>query len=432
MRTGPSIIGILLFFGFLFLVDLYVFSGVKAMTSGLEPRTRKIINWTYWIISVGLMVAIASFSIFATFNKGFPRSFMTLLGIFVLFFLPKLIFSVFLIGEDAYRIFRGIFAAGHNLVMRDADKMALFESRRRFISTIAAGAAAIPFLGILHGMTSGKFRFRVHRETLYFPDLPEAFDGFTITQLSDIHVGSFDPEGDREDIRRGIAIANNEKSDLFVFTGDLVNNIADEMDPWVEEFGKLRAPMGQFSILGNHDYGDYIPWDSAEAKEANMQKLYGVHGKLGFRLMRNDHTVIEKDGQQLFLVGVENWGTGGFKKNGDLDVALKNVPTDAFKILLSHDPSHFDEIVSQHKTHIHLTLSGHTHGAQFGVEIPGIKFSPVQFRYPHWAGLYEETKRYIYVNRGFGFLAFPGRVGIWPEITVLTLRRGAAGNSVVS
>ncbi|HLG02944.1 MAG TPA: metallophosphoesterase, partial [Bacteroidia bacterium] len=176
----------------------------------------------------------------------------------------------------------------------------------------------------------------------------------------------------------------------------------------------------------NHDYGDYVPWPSEEAKKENMQKLYATHAGMGFRLLLNQHSVLEKDGQQLYLIGVENWGSGGFKKKGELDIALNGIPENAFKVLLSHDPSHFDEIVSQHERHIHLTLSGHTHGAQFGVEIPGIKFSPVQFRYPHWAGLYEEAKRYIYVNRGFGFLAFPGRVGIWPEITVLTLRRGIA------
>jgi uncharacterized protein len=377
---------------------------------------------------IGWMIAVFFFSPAAE-GKGFPRSFMTFFGVWLMFLVPKLLFAIFLLGEDVFRLFRGIFAAGKNAISDSPDKMALFESRRKFISTIAAVTAAIPFVGIAHGMIAGKFRFRVRRETVFFPDLPDAFDGFTITQLSDIHVGSFDPENHREEIRRGIVLANEQKSDLFVFTGDLVNNAADEMDPWIEEFSKLHAPMGQYSILGNHDYGDYVSWDSKEHKEANMRKLYKTHEKLGFRLMRNEHTVIEKNGQQLFLVGVENWGTGGFKQNGDLDAALRGVPENAFKVLLSHDPSHFDTIVSQHRTQIHLTLSGHTHGAQFGVEIPGIKFSPVQFRYPHWAGLYEETKRYLYVNRGFGFLGFPGRVGIWPEVTVLTLRKGTASLS---
>lgn len=425
MRTGPTVLGMLIFVAILLLIDWYVFSGVKAATSALAARTRRIIHWTYWILNISLAVSMCLLPLIANFNKGMPRPIMSFFGIWVLVFVPKLVFLIFLLGEDIYRVLRGIFAVGRNVIVNDADKMELFESRRRFISTIAAATAAIPFLGIIHGMATGKFRYRVHRETIYFPDLPDAFDGFTITQLSDIHVGSFDPESDREDVRHGIELANAENSDLFVFTGDLVNNIAVEMDPWIDEFSKLRAKHGQFSILGNHDYGDYVPWDSKEEKEANMQKLYATHALLGFRLMRNENVVIEKGGDKLHLIGVENWGSGGFKKKGDLDLALQGVPDDGFKLLLSHDPSHFDEIVSQHPKQIHLTLSGHTHGAQFGVEIPGIKWSPVKYRYPHWAGLYDEAKRFIYVNRGFGFLAFPGRVGIWPEITVLTLKKGA-------
>jgi uncharacterized protein len=427
MRTGPTILGVLLFCGFFLLIDIYVFTGVRASTSALEPRTRRIIHWAYWIINTALVATMASFFLFMSSSggKGFPRSFMTFFGVFILFFVPKLVFALFLLGEDVYRLLRSVVAGIRNMTASGpGDKMELFESRRRFISTVAVAAAAVPFLGILHGMASGKFRFRVRRESVFFPDLPDAFDGFTITQLSDIHVGSFDPERDRADIRRGIALANEQNSDLFVFTGDLVNNIAKEMDPWIDEFRQLKGKHGQFSILGNHDYGDYVPWDSRAEKDANMQQLFATHASLGFRLMRNENAVIEKNGQKLHLIGVENWGSGGFKQNGDLDLALQGVPADGFKVLLSHDPSHFDEKVSQHPTHVHLTLSGHTHGAQFGVEIPGIKFSPVQFRYPHWAGLYEQTKRYIYVNRGFGFLGFPGRVGIWPEVAVITLRKG--------
>jgi predicted MPP superfamily phosphohydrolase len=272
-------------------------------------------------------------------------------------------------------------------------------------------------------MVAGRFRFRVRRETLYFDDLPAAFDGFTITQLSDIHIGSFDPESHRDEVREGLKLAQDQQSDLFVFTGDLVNNQAEEMLPWKNEFGVLKAPFGQFSILGNHDYGDYLyGFDPSPAKTKNFEQLVATHGEIGFNLMRNQHTVLEKNGEKIYLLGVENWGKG-FKQEGKLNLALDGVPDDAFKILLSHDPSHFDEEVSKHESQIHLTLSGHTHGAQFGVEIPGIKWSPVQFRYSRWAGIYNEAKRYLYVNRGFGFLGFPGRVGIWPEVTVLTLKR---------
>ncbi|HEU4717318.1 MAG TPA: metallophosphoesterase [Bacteroidia bacterium] len=421
MHRAPGFIGILIFVVFLLLIDFYVFSGVKAITSGYSSRTKKIVQWTFWSINAGLYLWMFALVLFTSFSKGFPRSFMMFVGAWVLFFIPKLVFSLFLLGEDVYRLLRGFYSLGHNVLTKN-DPMEFGSSRRKFISTVAAATAAIPFAGIIHGLTAGKFRFRVRREEVFFPDLPDAFDGFTITQLSDIHIGSFDPDSDRDEVRRGIAMANAEKSDLFVFTGDLVNNMASEMDPWMNEVKQLRAPYGQYSILGNHDYGMYLTWPEQERLKS-FNRLCEIHGELGFRLLRNEHTVIEKDGQQLYLLGVEDWGRG-FLHEGDLDKALEGVPENAFKILLSHDPSHFDEIVSQHPTHVHMTLSGHTHGAQFGVEIPGVKWSPVQFAYPHWAGLYNEAKRYIYVNRGFGFLAFPGRVGIWPEVTVLTLRKG--------
>ncbi|GAB4133401.1 MAG: metallophosphoesterase [Bacteroidia bacterium] len=423
MRGGPNITGILIFFGFLFLVDLYVFSGVKTITAGLEARNRKIFHWIYWIINGGLFAWATILFLFLPPEKGMPRAFMTFMGVWILFFVPKLIILIVLLGEDVVRFFKGVYAWIYNGVST-GNNVAFDNSRRKFISQIAAGIAVIPFIGIVHGMVSGRFKFRVKRETLYFPDLPDAFDGFTITQLSDIHVGSFDPETDKEAIRAGIKLANDQKSDLMVFTGDLVNNVAYEMTPWEDDFSQLKARHGQFSILGNHDYGDYVNWDSAEEKANNMKDLYAKHEKIGFRLMRNEHTFIEKDGERLYLIGVENWGTGGFPKKGDIQKAMEGVPANAFKVLLSHDPSHWDNIISKQKEHIHLTLSGHTHGMQFGVEIPGIKFSPVQFRYPHWAGLYNNSfGRYLYVNRGFGFLAFPGRVGIWPEITVITLKK---------
>ncbi|MCU0432216.1 MAG: metallophosphoesterase [Bacteroidia bacterium] len=425
MRTGPPVLGILIFLGILLLVDWYVFTGIRPLTAGLEARTRKIIHWTYWLLNIGLFAwfVLGFFVAGDNGRQAMPRSFMTFMGVWLLFFVPKLVFSLFLLGEDVYRLFHGGYALINNAVSDSPVEVG--QSRRKFIGLIAAGVASIPFVGILHGMSRGKFRFTVRREDIWVPDLPEAFDGFTITQLSDIHVGSFDPETDRDAVEQGIELANAQKSDLLVFTGDLVNNTASEMEPWINSFSRLQAPYGKYSILGNHDYGDYVGWESPTAKQANMERLYAIHGKVGFKLMRNEHTVIEKNGQQLFLLGVENWGPG-FGERGDLNKTLANVPENAFKVLLSHDPSHFDHIVSQHRVPIHLTLSGHTHGMQFGIEIPGVKFSPVQFRYPHWAGLYEDTRRYLYVNRGFGFLAFPGRVGIWPEVAVLTLRRGNA------
>lgn len=424
-NQGPPILGILIFLGVLLLIDWYVFMGIRPLTASLELRTRRFIHWTYWIINASLFAwFLILFSGMSSSQTGMSRSSMVFMGAWMLFFIPKLVFVLVLLGQDVYRILRAGYGLAHNAFSDQS--IPVMESRRRFVSIIAAGLAAIPFVGIIHGLSKGKFRYTVRKQDIWFPDLPDAFDGFTITQVSDIHVGSFDPETDRRAVEEGIALANAQNSDLLLFTGDLVNNKASEMEPWIDTFSRLKAPYGKFSILGNHDYGDYVGWPSESAKAANMEQLYAIHKTLGFQLMRDEHAVIERNGERIFLLGVENWGHG-FGERGKLDKALADVPENAFKVLLSHDPSHWDYVVSQHKTQIHLTLSGHTHGMQFGIEIPGVKFSPVQFRYPHWAGLYDEVqKRYLYVNRGFGFLAFPARVGIWPEITVLRLRKGTA------
>ena len=252
--------------------------------------------------------------------------------------------------------------------------------------------------------------------------MPEAFDGYQISQISDVHSGSFD---NAKKIQYGIDLLNEQKSDLIVFTGDLVNNKASEMEDWTEMFSGLKARDGVFSVLGNHDYGDYVQWNSAAEKNENLENLKQVHRDMGWNLLLNEHRFIEKNGEKIALVGVENWGKGGFKKAGDLEAAGKNLQKKDFKVLLSHDPSHWEQVVKEHENNYQLTLSGHTHGMQFGIEIPGwFRWSPVQYRYENWAGIYEEFGRYINVNRGFGYLAFPGRVGIWPEISVIELKRG--------
>ena len=296
-------------------------------------------------------------------------------------------------------------------------------SRRKFISTIAIGLAAIPFAGLLYGMYKGRYNFRVLKYTLYFEDLPDAFDGYRISQISDVHSGSFD---NKNKIQYGVDLLKEQDSDMVVFTGDLVNNKASEMEDWKDLFSEVKARDGVFSILGNHDYGDYHNWESATAKKENLDKLKQTHAEMGWDLMLNENRFIEKNGQRIALVGVENWGAGGFKKAGDLEKAGEGVEENDFKILLSHDPSHWEQEVKKHPKKYHLTMSGHTHGMQFGIEIPGwFKWSPVQYRYKHWAGIYEEAGRYINVNRGFGFLAYPGRVGIWPEISVIELKKGS-------
>jgi uncharacterized protein len=343
------------------------------------------------------------------------------LSLFLTFLITKLFFIIVLLLGDIVRFFWGIIR--RLFKPKSVSKQPLFPSRRRFIAEAGILLAAIPFTGFLYAIFKGKYDYRVHEVTLHFDDLPASFDGFTITQLSDLHSGSFD---NMPAVTRGIEIAKSLQSDLFVFTGDLVNNMAWEVEPYLSLFSQLKAPYGQFSILGNHDYGDYAQWDSPEEKAANLEKLKQHHQDLGYRLMLNENTVIRKGADQLALIGVENWGRG-FIQVGDIDKALEGVDKNAFKILLSHDPTHWEEKIRFHPTTIHLTLSGHTHGAQFGVESDKFRWSPVQGRYLDWAGLTNEKDRFLYVNRGFGFLAFSGRLGIWPEITRLTLRKTGRG-----
>jgi predicted MPP superfamily phosphohydrolase len=270
-------------------------------------------------------------------------------------------------------------------------------------------------------MVKGKYNFKVLKYTLHFKDLPDAFDGYRVTQISDIHSGSFD---NKEKIEYAVDLINQQASDAILFTGDMVNNMATEMLPWKDTFSKLTAKDGMFSVLGNHDYGDYVRWDTTVQKADNLEQLKTIQKEIGFDLMLNESRFIERNGQRIAIVGVENWGRG-FKQKGDLKKASEQLNGDDFKILLSHDPTHWQEQVINDDYHYHLTLSGHTHGMQFGIEIPGlIKWSPVKWRYKYWAGIYQEKGQYINVNRGFGFLAFPGRVGIWPEITVIELKKG--------
>jgi len=397
------------------LADWYVYSGLKTWSaqwrSVLQRRTMLAV---YLVISMGITVLLLMrLSTFRTAGGMRPLN-QWILSLFLVFFISKLFFVIVLLLGDLVRFFTGMI----NIIFKPRSTPA-FPARRRFIADIAILVAALPFSSLLYGMIKGKYDFRLHRLAIYFDDLPAAFDGFTITQISDIHAGSFDH---RASVQKGIDLARAQKSDLFVFTGDLVNNTAPEIEPYLEMFGSIKAPYGQFSILGNHDYGDYIYWQSQQQKEENLLTLQQHHRQLGYRLLMDEHVVIEKDGQQISLVGVQNWGRG-FIQKGDLNKALQDIPDSAFKILLSHDPTHWEEQVRYHPANIQLTLSGHTHGAQFGVETSGFRWSPVKYRYLNWAGLMNDKKRYLYVNRGFGFLAFSGRLGIWPEITVIELKR---------
>ena len=341
---------------------------------------------------------------------------MYAIGFFLSLLIFQLLVSVILLAEDVFRIPQALYS----FLKRVPEQTQFIPSRRKIISQIALGLASIPFASLLYGMYRGKYNYKVLSYNLEFEDLPDAFDGFKITQISDIHSGSFD---NQTKVQYGVDLVNQQKSDLVLFTGDLVNNRADEIKPWIKIFNKIKAEFGVFSILGNHDYGDYMRWESPVAKRKNMEDLYDAHNEMGWDLLLNESRFIEKDGDRLAIIGVENWGSG-FKKAGDLNKALNKVSEKDFKILLTHDPSHWEAQVIPHPFKIHLTLSGHTHGMQFGIEIPGIiKWSPAKWRYKQWAGLYGENKQYLNVNRGFGYLAYPGRVGMWPEVSVITLSK---------
>ncbi len=399
------------------LLDIYAYNGVKTWVRGWNSaRRRKIALRTYLVAFVGVTLLFL-IGITVTTHNYLTRFQEWVLTLFLTFLITKIIFIVVLLLGDGVRFFWGLI---RRLLKRKAvQNEPFFPSRRRFIVEAGILLAALPFTGFFYAMFKGKYDYRLHEITLYFDDLPISFDGFTITQLSDFHSGSFD---NMSAVTRGINMAKALQSDLFVFTGDMVNNMAWEVEPYLSLFSQLKAPYGQFSILGNHDYGDYARWDNPEQKAANLQKLKDHHEALGYRLMLNENTVIRKGSDQLTLIGVENWGRG-FIQLGDIDKALEGVDKNAFKILLSHDPTHWEEKIRYHPTTVHLTLSGHTHGAQFGIETDKLRWSPVQYRYLDWAGLTNEKDRFLYVNRGFGFLAFSGRLGIWPEITKITLKK---------
>jgi len=401
------VIGLIIYIG----LSLYVLQGLKIAT--------KQVWWQYLYVAVAVIVLINfayRFSFSATQGRvlDVPKSYAFGLLLAVLSF--NVITILFLFFEDFVRvgtvIFQNLFGTAKGFHMPE---------RRRFVSLIGLGLAALPFGALLYGMYKGKYNYKVLSYELSFDDLPEAFDGYKITQISDIHSGSFD---NIERVSYGVDLINEQKSDVILFTGDMVNNRSEEMKPWASLFGTLEAKDGKFSILGNHDYGDYISWESSKAKLQNLQDLKDLQKQMGFQLLLNENKYLTKNGDRIALIGVENWGKGGFIKVGDLKLASKNIEEKDFKILMSHDPSHWEEIVLKSKTKYHLTLSGHTHGMQFGIEIPGlIKWSPVKWRYKYWAGIYKELGQYINVNRGFGFLGYPGRFGIWPEITVITLKK---------
>jgi uncharacterized protein len=384
-------------------------------------RTLIKLRWLlicYQILSFLLLVFIIYSFLQLDRSVGQTKQFMFTTGLMLLIYVPKIVITLILFGEDVFRIGAGIV----NYFVYNSSGSEAIPSRRKFVSQIGLGLAAIPFLSLIYGILEGKYNYKVIKQSIYFPDLPDAFDGFKITQISDVHSGSFD---NPEKINYAIDLINEQESDLILFTGDIVNTHATEMHPWLETFNRIKSyKYGKFSVLGNHDYGEYVTWPTEKEKEDNFQNIKKLYGQIGFTLLLNEHTYIQKGEDKIALIGVENWGKN-FKMAGDLNKATKGVDQNDFKVLMSHDPSHWEYEIKDYPKNIHLTLSGHTHGMQFGIEIPGVfKWSLAQYIYKQWAGLYENVGRYVYVNRGFGFHAYPGRVGIMPEITVIQLIKG--------
>jgi predicted MPP superfamily phosphohydrolase/phosphate starvation-inducible membrane PsiE len=397
-------IRLFIFLAFLLIIDTYSFQAIKTVS-------KKKVRLTYILVN-GILYFLLFFQIF--FIENVRESALLTYNFTLLFilFVSKTILILFLFPEDILRVIKFLFSKIQNKKIDN--------SRRKFISNLSLAVAAIPIPIMIHGITRGRYNFKVVNHEISFKDLPKSFDGYTITHLSDFHCGSFES---RSKLKYAIDLVNEQNSDLIAFTGDFVNNTYTEILPWIDELKKINSKDGKFSILGNHDYGDYYDWGNEENKKLGFKKLIEIQNELGFKVLRDESVHIKKNNEKISLVGVENWGDG-FKKKGDIDKAISYLDESDFKIVLSHDPSHWDKILVDHKEKFNLTLSGHTHGMQFGIEIPGfIKWSPVKYRYKYWAGLYERSNQFINVNRGFGVLGFPGRVGIWPEITVIKLKK---------
>lgn len=396
---------ILVLTGVLFALEFYVYQAFKTVTNNSYLRI------AYWVITI----VVYLFFIYEVLN--FKRTdrdhhrVQIVSSVFLIFILPKLFIILFLFIEDITR-------AGRYIFQRFGADESHVPDRRKFISLIGLGSAAILGSLFLDGIIFGKYRHTVRKVKINIKGLPQSFKGYRIIQISDVHAGSFFHP---EKLQIAIDLINEQKADLVLFTGDMINNYASEFEPFVPLFSSIQSKDGKLSILGNHDYGDYGEWKSAEEKAQNIPQLISLQKQAGFEMLRNEHRFIEKNGEKLYILGVENWGEKPFPQYGDLDKASLGVPPEAAKILMSHDPTHFDYIVKNHPSEVQLTISGHTHGMQFGLDLKNVRWSPVQYRYKKWADLYESAGKYLYVNRGFGVIGYPGRVGIDPEITLFEL-----------
>ncbi|SNT30288.1 hypothetical protein SAMN05421640_3300 [Ekhidna lutea] len=393
-------------------LDVYVFIAVRSLAEGLSPIWRRLVLVSYWVVSI---LSLAGVLLYRQINpKVFADLRLYITTFFFILFMGKLFATVFLMLEDIRRGITWIV----NLFPFVEEKHST--SRSEFMQKSAIIAGAVPIAAMSFGVISGAHDYRVRKRVVYSPNLPKAFDGIRVAQISDIHTGSF---FNKTAVEGGIDLLNAQKPDLAFFTGDLVNNKSEEAKEYLDIFKRVRAPLGVYSVMGNHDYGDYTSWSSEAAKQKDIKNLHDMHRYMGYDLLLNENRTIKVDGEEIAILGCENWGAGRFSKYGNMEQTIAGAEEKPYKLLLSHDPSHWDAQIRQEYQDIDLMLAGHTHGMQFGVEIGNFRWSPVQYRYKQWADLYQEGNQSLYVNRGYGFIGYPGRIGILPEITILELKR---------
>ncbi len=419
MRNTPYM-ALLTFSIIILVIDFYSFKGLKKIKLNLNRTSKRIINYFFWTIPFVIITALSFLFLFRA--KTNPQNGMIYFhyfsGLFLLFYIPKLFFILFNFLDDLFHLGKLMATkfSGRKKNTTANNKI----SRSTFLTRVGIVIAGIPFLSIIYGIGWGRFDFIVRKSNLFFPNLPKKFNGFKIAQISDFHLGSFN--NSVEKIEEVVELINKQNPDIILFTGDLVNNIASEVNQFLPTLSNLKAKYGMYSILGNHDYGEYVHWNSLTEKQKNIKKLIEIEEKIGFKVLLNSSSKIKIGKDSIFFIGVENWGLPPFPQYGNLSKALEGIESTEFKILLSHDPTHWDAQVVE-KTNINLTLSGHTHGAQFGIEIPGWRWSPINLRYKQWGGIYKKGKQIINVNTGIGFIGFPGRIGMPPEVGVITLTR---------
>lgn len=389
---------------FLFL-EIYIYQAIRTLTDNS------------WIKAGYCILSLAIYGFFAYEVSHFQRSDRStmkaqiMISLFLVLILPKIFIVLFLLIDDILR-------TGGYLIGLTRPTENFFPERRKFLSIMGLGLGGVLSALFIDGITFGKYRHKVRKVKVKIKNLPQSFKGYKIIQISDVHSGSF---ADPSKLQHAIDLINEQNADIVLFTGDMVNNVSEEFKPFIPLFSKIKAKDGKFAVLGNHDYGDYVTWESPKAKKVNLENLIEYERQAGFEMLMNENRAIDRNGEKLYILGVENWGLKPFPQFGKIDKALENIPQNAAKILMSHDPTHFDYVVKKHPADISLTLSGHTHGMQFGLDLKNIKWSPVQYKYPKWADLYESEGKLLYVNRGFGVLGYPGRVGVLPEITLLEL-----------